>query len=65
MREFKCLEGEAEIQCHVPYPYRNPGTVTTCRSCMAGKHSLLFLFQIAAGLWRQALERHLLQNASY
>ena len=43
MKEFKCLEGE-EIQCHVPYPYPNPGTIkrTDLRWL---EHSLLFLYK--------------------
>ncbi|WP_442975210.1 hypothetical protein, partial [Salmonella enterica] len=28
MREFKCLPGQKEITCHVPYPYPHPATVT-------------------------------------
>lgn len=54
MREFKCLEGQGEIQCHVPYPYRNPGTVTT-KDLAWLEHSLLFLFkspsEFGAKLW--------------
>lgn len=54
MREFKCLEGQGEIQCHVPYPYRNPGTVTS-KDLAWLEHSLLFLFkspsEFGAKLW--------------
>lgn len=53
MKEFKCLEGE-EIQCHVPYPYANPSTVS--RSDLRWlEHSLLFLYKqpkdFGARLW--------------
>ena len=53
MKEFKCLEGD-EIQCHVPYPYPNPGTVS--RSDLRWlEHSLLFLYKqptaFGAKLW--------------
>lgn len=54
MREFKCLEGRGEIQCHVPYPYRHPGTVTENELSWL-EHSLLFLFkspgEFGARLW--------------
>ncbi|TXG94871.1 MAG: hypothetical protein E6R09_16575 [Rhodocyclaceae bacterium] len=53
MKEFKCLEGE-EIQCHVPYPYPNPGTITR-QDLRWLEHSLLFLFKapkdFGAKLW--------------
>lgn len=54
MKEFKCREGQAELLCHVPYPYANPRTVA------AGdlrwlEHALLFFFKTAgdfgAKLW--------------
>lgn len=46
MKEFKCLEG-AEIQCHVPYPYANPATVT--RNDLSWlEHALLFLYKTPA-----------------
>jgi len=53
MREFKCLEGP-EVFCHVPYPHRNPATVT--RSVLAWlEHALLFLHkspaEFGARLW--------------
>lgn len=44
MREFKCLEGDGEIQCHVPYPYRHPSTVTESDFTWL-EHALLFLFK--------------------
>lgn len=54
MREFKCLEGEGEIQCHVPYPYRQPGTVAPDDLAWL-EHALLFLFksprEFGAKLW--------------
>jgi hypothetical protein len=53
MKEFKCLEGE-EIQCHVPYPYPNPGTITR-KDLRWLEHSLLFLYKapkdFGAKLW--------------
>lgn len=53
MKEFKCLEGD-EIQCHVPYPYPNPGTIN--RGDLRWlEHSLLFLYKapkdFGAKLW--------------
>jgi hypothetical protein len=54
MREFKCLEGPAEIACHVPYPHPQPGTVTAGDLAWL-EHSLLFLFKLpsdfGAKLW--------------
>jgi hypothetical protein len=54
MREFKCLEGQGEIFCHVPYPYPQPGTVA--RGDWAWlEHSLMFMFkkpsEFGAKLW--------------
>ena len=34
MREFKCLDGQGEILCHVPYPYPQPGTVARDDLCI-------------------------------
>ena len=54
MREFKCLEGQSEIQCQVPYPYRHPGTVAPNDLAWL-EHNLLFLFkspsEFGAKLW--------------
>lgn len=54
MKEFKCLEGQNEIQCHVPYPYANPRTVSAADLRWL-EHSLLFLFkspqEFGAKLW--------------
>lgn len=54
MREFKCVEGSAEILCHVPYPYPNPTTVTQ-DDLRWLEHALLFLFktpdEFGARLW--------------
>ncbi|MCB1902180.1 MAG: hypothetical protein R3E45_12915 [Rhodocyclaceae bacterium] len=54
MKEFKCLESPAEIQCHVPYPYTNPGTVKSDDFAWL-EHALLFLFKaprdFGARLW--------------
>jgi hypothetical protein len=54
MKEFKCLDGQTEIQCHVPYPYANPGTVSATDLRWL-EHALLFLFktpkEFGAKLW--------------
>ncbi|MCB1912349.1 MAG: hypothetical protein KDG53_10805 [Rhodocyclaceae bacterium] len=54
MKEFKCLESPVEIQCHVPYPYPNRGTVSADDLAWL-EHSLLFLFKaprdFGARLW--------------
>ncbi len=54
MKEFKCLDGQTEIQCHVPYPYPNPHTVSAADLRWL-EHSLLFLFktqqEFGAKLW--------------
>lgn len=43
MREFKCVEGP-EVQCYVPYPYANPGTVKAGDMTWL-EHALLFMFK--------------------
>ena len=64
MKEFKCLEGLGEIQCHVPYPYANPQTVSA-DDLRWLEHSLLFLFksqkEFGAKLWN-GLYYHLKQT---
>ena len=54
MREFKCLPAAQEISCFVPYPYPNPGTVTTSDFGWL-EHNLLFFFKqpadFGAKLW--------------
>lgn len=54
MREFKCLEGQEEIQCHVPYPYPNPATINANDFAWL-EHALLFLYKVpsdfGARLW--------------
>lgn len=45
MKEFKCLGGPDEIFCHLPYPYRQPGTVGANDFAWL-EHSLLFLFKL-------------------
>jgi hypothetical protein len=54
MKEFKCLTGPAEIFCHVPYPYPQPGTISA-RDLSWLEHSLMFLFKLpnefGAKLW--------------
>ncbi|MEY8876866.1 MAG: hypothetical protein AB9M60_10190 [Leptothrix sp. (in: b-proteobacteria)] len=58
MKEFKCLSGDNEIDCHVPYPYPQPGTVRVDGATADFawlEHSLLFLFKLprefGAKLW--------------
>lgn len=54
MREFKCLPGNGEILCHVPYPYPRPSTVHGNDFAWL-EHALLFLFKLpsefGAKLW--------------
>ena len=54
MKEFKCIEGQTEILCHVPYPYPQPGTVGPADLAWL-EHSLLFMFktpaEFGAKLW--------------
>ncbi len=54
MREFKCLTGQGELLCHVPYPYPRPDTVTA-QDLAWLEHSLLFLYKLpkefGAKLW--------------
>jgi hypothetical protein len=54
MKEFKCIDGATEVSCHVPYPYRNPQTITANNFAWL-EHSLLFLFKqprdFGAKLW--------------
>jgi hypothetical protein len=58
MKEFKCLQGPDEVLCHVPYPYKNPATVSSTPHTAAQatpnapsgdyawlEHQLLFLFK--------------------
>jgi hypothetical protein len=47
MREFKCLAAAQELSCHVPYPYANPGTVSSGNLAWL-EHSLLFFFKAPA-----------------
>ncbi|QID16606.1 hypothetical protein G3580_02560 [Nitrogeniibacter mangrovi] len=54
MKEFKCITGEQEVFCHVPYPYPNPKSVT--RDDLAWlEHAFLFLHksptEFGARLW--------------
>ena len=57
MKEFKCVEGGAEVFCHVPYPYPQPGTITANAASAASanapdfawlEHALLFMFKTPA-----------------
>lgn len=45
MKEFKCLDGPAEVLCHVPYPYPQPRTVRPGDWAWL-EHSLLFLYKL-------------------
>lgn len=44
MREFKCLKGENELQCRVPYPYDNPHTLPGGDPVWL-EHALLFFYK--------------------
>lgn len=54
MKEFKCLDGQGELFCHVPYPYPQPRTVTA-KDMAWLEHSLLFMYKLpsefGAKLW--------------
>jgi hypothetical protein len=54
MREFKCLEGQVEILCQVPYPYKHPQSFSKDNYQWL-EHSLLFMFKtpknFGAVLW--------------
>jgi hypothetical protein len=54
MKEFKCLQGPDEVLCHVPYPYKNPATVSATDYAWL-EHQFLFLFKqprdFGAKLW--------------
>lgn len=44
MREFKCLKGDNELQCRVPYPYSNPRTLPGGDPVWL-EHALLFFYK--------------------
>ncbi len=54
MREFKCVEGQVEILCQVPYPYKHPQSFSKDNYQWL-EHSLLFMFKtpknFGAVLW--------------
>lgn len=54
MKEFKCLTGQQEVFCHVPYPYPNPRSVTA-DDLVWLEHAFLFLHkspkEFGAKLW--------------
>jgi hypothetical protein len=54
MKEFKCLDGGAEVLCHLPYPYANPRLVRSDDLAWL-EHALLFFFKtpqdFGARLW--------------
>lgn len=58
MREFKCLPAAQEITCFVPYPYRQPATVSATQLAWL-EHSLLFFYKqpadFGAKLWNGVL----------
>lgn len=45
MKEFKCLDGQGEVVCHVPYPYAQPGIVSADDLAWL-EHSLIFLYKL-------------------
>lgn len=54
MKEFKCIDGQTELVCHVPYPYPQPRTIRADDLAWL-EHSLLFLYKLprefGARLW--------------
>ncbi len=54
MKEFKCVAGPRELMCHVPYPYKQPSSVTATDFAWL-EHALLFMFKLpnefGAKLW--------------
>ncbi len=54
MREFKCVPGQGEILCHVPYPHKQRAEVTAADLAWL-EHSLLFMYktpaEFGARLW--------------
>lgn len=44
MREFKCLKGENELQCRVPYPYASPNHMPDGDPVWL-EHQLLFFYK--------------------
>lgn len=54
MREFKCLAGETEVSCHVPYPYKSPNLISDGDYAWL-EHRLMFMFkrpsEFGAKLW--------------
>lgn len=44
MKEFKCVDGDAEIHCHVAYPYPMPDVVTE-DDLRWLEHALLFFYK--------------------
>lgn len=54
MKEFKCIPADAEVTCHVPYPYKSPTTVSA-ENLVWLEHRLMFLFkkpkEFGAKLW--------------
>jgi len=58
MKEFKCLEGDTELSCYVPYPYKNP-MIASANDLSWLEHALLFLKkdrkEFGANLWNGML----------
>lgn len=54
MREFKCLAGDTEVSCHVPYPYKSPNVISNGDYSWL-EHRLMFMFkrpsEFGAKLW--------------
>lgn len=54
MREFKCVPGQGEVLCHVPYPHKQRAEVAPTDLAWL-EHSLLFMYktpaEFGARLW--------------
>lgn len=54
MREFKCLAGDTEVSCHVPYPYKSPNVISDGNYVWL-ENRLMFMFkrpnEFGAKLW--------------
>lgn len=48
MRDFRCLSGEKEMWCHIPYPYEMQSRITP-DNLMDLEYALMFLFKPPAG----------------
>jgi len=66
MKEFKCLTGQQEVFCHVPYPYPNPKSVTA-DDLRWLEHAFLFLHkspkEFGARLWNGVIYKMAITDA--